>query len=244
MHTEELGWYSERLGRHMPLKIYGQSGKPCLVVPSQNGKHNDFEGFGMVGACSPWIESGKLMLFCIDTIDAETWSCDWKNPRERVELHERWVGYLIQEVLPLMESKSGGQKAMIMGCSMGAFHAGNLFFRFPDRFDAAVCLSGVYDAANILGGYMDDLVYLNSPYHCLQNMPPDHPYMELYKKSHIFICVGQGAGEDELLYDTRKLDGVLKAKGIPAFVDYWGYDVNHDWNWWQKQAAYFLGKLL
>ena len=102
----------------------------------------------------------------------------------------------------------------------------------------------VYDAANILGGYMDDLVYLNSPYHCLQHMPEDHPYMALYRRSHMYFCVGQGAWEDELLADTRKLDSVLKAKGIPAFVDYWGYDVSHDWCWWQKQAAYFLGKIL
>ncbi len=242
MHIEDLSWYSERLSRHMPLKIYGHQGKPCLVIPSQNGKHGDFEGFGMVEACRPFIDAGKLRLFCIDTIDSETWSCNYKNPRERIELHERWMQYLVQEVYPLMAG--GGAMPMTLGCSMGAFHAGNLFFRFPDRFDATICLSGVYDAANILGGYMDDLVYLNSPYHCLQNMPYDHYYMALYARSHMFFCVGQGAWEDELLADTRKLDQVLKSRHIPAFVDYWGYDVNHDWNWWQKQAAYFLGKIL
>ena len=75
-------------------------------------------------------------------------------------------------------------------------------------------------------------------------MTADHPYMSLYRRSDMFFCVGQGAWEDELLADTRKLDGVLHAKGIPAFVDYWGYDVAHDWNWWQKQAPYFLGKIL
>ena len=150
----------------------------------------------------------------------------------------------MREVCPLMESCSDGNRLMTMGCSMGAFHAGNLFFRFPDRFDATICLSGVYDAANILGGYMDDLVYLNSPIHCLPNMPADHPYMALYRRSHMFFCVGQGAWEDELLADTRKLDAVLKAKNIPAFVDYWGYDVNHDWDWWRRQAAYFLGKIM
>ncbi|MEI3189350.1 MAG: hypothetical protein V8S38_06665 [Lachnospiraceae bacterium] len=69
---------------------------------------------------------------------------------------------------------------------------------------------------------MDDLVYLNSPYHCLQNMPADHPYMSLYRRSDMFFCVGQGAWEDELLADTRKLDGVMHTKGIPAFVDYLG----------------------
>ncbi len=244
MQIQETNWYSERLCRNMPLKIYGHAGKPCLVLPSQNGKYNDFENFGMTGACAPWIEAGKLRLFCVDTIDSETWSCDWKNPRERIELHEQWIQYLIQEVSPLMEQYGAGIRSMTMGCSMGAFHAGNLFFRFPDRFDATICLSGVYDAANILGGYMDDLVYLNSPYHCLQNMPANHYYMELYRRSHMYICVGQGAWEDELLADTRKLDHVLKSQNIPAFVDYWGYDVNHDWVWWRKQAAYFLGKFM
>ncbi len=243
MQIKELSWYSDRLYRDMPVKIYGHTGKPCLVLPSQDGKHNDFEGFGMVDACSPWIENGQLQLFCVDTIDAETWSCCQKSGRERIELHERWIQYLMQEIYPLMKSAGGELLPMTMGCSLGAFHAGNLFFRFPDHFDTTLCLSGVYDASNILGGYMDDLVYLNSPCHCLWNLPEDHPYMALYRRSRMFFCVGQGAWEDELLADTRKLDQVLRAKGIPAFVDYWGFDVNHDWNWWQKQAEYFLRKI-
>ena len=152
MQTKELHWYSERLNRDMPLKIYGHAGTPCLVIPSQNGKHGDFESFGMVEACRPWIDSGKLQLFCIDTIDAETWSCSWKPPRERMELHERWIQYLMREVCPLMETCSDGGRLMTMGCSMGAFHAGNLFFRFPDHFDTTICLSGVYDAARITIG--------------------------------------------------------------------------------------------
>lgn len=244
MQIQEFDWYSRSLNRNMPLKIYGHAGKPCLVIPSQNGKHNDFEGFGMVDACRPWIDAGKLQLFCIDTIDEETVSCTWGDPRQRIEQHERWVQYIMQDVLPVLDQYSGGQKAMTVGCSMGAYHAGNLFFRFPDRFNATICLSGVYDAATLYNGYMDDLVYLNSPYHCLQNMPADHPYMELYRQSNAFICVGQGAWEDELLADTRKLDGVLKARNIPVFVDYWGYDVNHDWDWWRIQIQYFLGKFL
>ncbi|MCD8097964.1 MAG: hypothetical protein LUE31_08020 [Lachnospiraceae bacterium] len=96
----------------------------------------------------------------------------------------------------------------------------------------------------MLNGYMDDLVYLNSPCHCLKNLPADHPYMELYRQSKIFICVGQGAWEDQLLAGTRQLDAVLRERGIPAFVDYWGYDVNHDWPWWRAQAPYFLEKIL
>ena len=77
IEIQETSWYSDRLGREMPVKRYGTKGKPCLVIPSQDGKHNDFESFGMVEACRPFIENGRLQLFCVDTIDAETWSCTW-----------------------------------------------------------------------------------------------------------------------------------------------------------------------
>ena len=32
------------------------------------------------------------------------------------------------------------------GCSLGATHAANLFFRFPDQFDGLLALSGIYTA--------------------------------------------------------------------------------------------------
>jgi esterase/lipase superfamily enzyme len=43
--------------------------------------------------------------------------------------------------------------------------------------------------------------------------------------------------------DTRRLDAVCRAKGIPAWIDYWGHDVNHDWPWWYRQMNHFLGNL-
>jgi len=55
--------------------------------------------------------------------------------------------------------------------------------------------------------------------------------------------VGQGAWEDDCLRDTRALDAALAAISVPAWFDYWGHDVNHDWPWWYKQMNYFLGKL-
>ncbi len=244
MQVQERFWYSERLYQDMYFRIYGHGGKPCLVIPSQNGNHTDYEGFGMVEACRPWIDTGKLQLYCVDTVDADTVSCGWKYGRDRLERHEGWIQYLIQEVWPLMANEHPGEKGLVTGCSMGAYHAGNLYFRFPDRFDSLIALSGTYNGQNVFDGYMDGLVYLNSPVHSLQNMPADHPYMELYRQGKIFICVGQGAWEDMLLAGTRELDEIIRAKGIPAFIDYWGYDVNHDWPWWRKQMAYFLDQLL
>jgi esterase/lipase superfamily enzyme len=68
--------------------------------------------------------------------------------------------------------------------------------------------------------------------------------MDLYRTSDIILCVGQGAWEDDLLESTRAMDAILASKGIPAWVDYWGHDVAHDWDWWQKQLPYFMYHLL
>ena len=38
----------------------------------------------------------------------------------------------------------------------------------------------------------------------------------------------------------QELQGILESKGIHPIVDIWGYDVAHDWVWWEKQWTYFL----
>ena len=50
-------------------------------------------------------------------------------------------------------------------------------------------------------------------------------------------------GEDGVR-TLRTLSSVLSEKGIHAWTDFWGYDVNHDWPWWKKQIRYFLPYLL
>ena len=42
----------------------------------------------------------------------------------------------------------------------------------------------------------------------------------------------------------RILDESFRAKGIAAWCDFWGFDVNHDWPWWKKMYQYFLPHVL
>ncbi|MGM9680354.1 MAG: esterase family protein [Eubacteriales bacterium] len=233
--------YSPILGRDMEYKLYGESGKLCVAFPSQDGRFFDYENFGMTEVLAPWIESGRIRLLCPDGIDRETWSDEQGDPAYRIALQERWFRYVVDELLPVFLPE--GEKAMVTGCSMGGVHAGNFFFRHPDKFDTLLSLSGLFNASYFFHGYMDSLVYDNSPIHFLPNMPEDHPYMSLYRRSRIILCVGQGAWEEDLLAGTRDMDALLRAKGIPAWVDYWGKDVSHDWRWWRLQLAYFAEKL-
>ena len=66
----------------------------------------------------------------------------------------------------------------------------------------------------------------------------------MYNERKIILCVGQGAWEDVLKESTARLEGVLREKGIHAWVDFWGYDVAHDWDLLYKQVAYYLPFLM
>ena len=236
--------YSEQLSRNMGHAVFGYAGKLCLAFGPQNGHLWDFRNFGMVSIMQPWIDAGKIRLICVDSIDEESWSDEGGDGRHRAEMQEKWFWYVIEELLPEHLDIEHGEKAMVTGCSMGGLHSANFFFRRPDLFDTMISLSGVFDATYFFGSYMDDIVYNNSPLNFLPNMPDDHPWLDMYRQSNIIFCCGQGAWEDKMREDSTALDRILTEKNVPHWADFWGYDVNHDWPWWQKQLPYFLEHIM
>ncbi|MBQ8816666.1 MAG: esterase family protein [Lachnospiraceae bacterium] len=249
METQYFRQYSPSLNRDMECKIYGHAGRPVLFIPCQDGRFYDFENYKMADVWSPWIESGQVMVISIDTIDQETWSNKAGDPGWRIHRHEQWIQYITDEVVPFIRHIAnqrngweGYPGVMVFGCSLGATHAANLFYRRPDLFDRLLALSGIYTADYGFDGYMDELVYNNSPVHYLAGMPADHPYISLYNAKKSVICVGQGAWE--IPETTRQLKAIFDAKDIHTWVDFWGYDCVHDWDWWYKQVVYFLPYLL
>lgn len=241
MKTAYFKHHSAALNRDMEYKTYGEGGKGVLVFPSQNGRYHDYEDFDMVDVLAPLIDSGRIHLVCVDSLDGESWSAAGSDEHARIERHEQWYHYVVDELVPQIAKK--GETLMLTGCSMGGYHAANFFFRRPELFDTVLSLSGLYNADAFFPCYHDPLVYDNSPLDYLSNMSDDHPYLDLYRQKQIILCVGQGAWEEELLASTRRLDALLKAKNVPAWVDYWGTDVSHDWPWWRKQVVYFMNKL-
>jgi len=247
MHVEEQIWFSANLNREMTLKIYGHWGKPFVVFPCSRGRYFDYEGMGMVAAIAGFIDAGKIKLFCIDSIDAESWYNFAVAPAERNARHEAFDRYVIQEVVPFVRGhcRSADVRVMANGCSMGAYHAVNFFLRHPDVFQGTIALSGLYrlDRSEFgLSAADMPAVYFNSPVHYLAEIS-DPWYLDRYRHSQIIVCVGQGAWEDEAVADTRALNALFRAKAIPAWVDFWGHDVNHDWPWWYQQMNYFLHHL-
>lgn len=249
MEVQYHKFYSPSLNRDMECKVYGHAGRPVLFIPCQDGRFFDFENFHMTEVWSPWIDSGEVMVFSIDTIDSETWSNKSGDPRWRICRYEQWIQYITDEMVPFMRNMvnerngwDGYPGILVFGCSLGATHAANLYYRRPDLFDRLLALSGIYTSEYGFDQYMDDLVYANSPVHYLANLAPDHPYIDMYNQQKSVICVGQGPWE--IPDSTWQMKSILESKDIHTWVDFWGYDCAHDWDWWYKQVTYFVPYLL
>jgi esterase/lipase superfamily enzyme len=243
MNVEYHKWWSNHLNQDMELKVYGHAGKPVLVFPTQGGRFYEYEDFGMVEVCRGFIDEGKIRLFTVDSIDNQSWANWALHPADRARRHEDYDRYITNEVVPFIQQYTTWKgKYLTTGCSMGAYHAPNFFFRHPDIFDAVIALSGILRLTLFIGDYMDETVYYNTPLVYLRNLT-DETYLSQYRQSAIIVCSGQGAWEGPMLADARELKAILDTKQVPCWIDIWGYDVNHDWPWWRRMMPYILGKL-
>ncbi len=243
MNVQYHNMYSDRLGRDMELKTYGHAGKPVVVFPSSGGRFFEYEDFQMVDACSPFIEQGIIRLYTLDSVDRESWLDNGKDPGSRARRHNDYDAYVVDEMVPFIRHDSGYEGGLLAtGCSMGGYHSANLFFRHPDVFDGLIALSGIYDARFFVGDTNDFDVYINSPVDYLASME-DPWFLDRYRRGSIVVCVGLGRWEEDSIRHTRRMQDILAEKNVPAWIDYWGYDVDHDWPWWRIMMPYFLQEL-
>ncbi|MGX7196928.1 esterase family protein [Enterococcus olivae] len=244
MHFERRSHYSGHLQREMHFNVYGHAGKPVVVFPSSGGSQDEYADFGMIEACRSFIDRGLLRFYTPSSVDNESWLATDKSPHDIGEAHNRYDGYIIEELVPLIRYEANWQGAMLAtGCSMGGFHTVNFALRHPDVFDLSVALSGVYDARFFTGDfYGDQAVYFNSP---VDYLPELHEswFIDQYRQNTFIVCVGQGDWEGPHIDATRQLQGIFESKNIPGWFDYWGHDVPHDWESWRDQMPYFLGSL-
>lgn len=251
MHMKYYKEYSAHLGRDMEFKVYGHAGVPFIAFPCQDGQFYDYEDRGLINTVADKLEKGLIQIFCIGCIDQETWSAQWANQHDRIRRHEQWVKYICEEFVPRLheihaetDSNDYHGRIMLTGASMGGYHCVNFYLRRPDLFAGCLSLSGLFHASYFFPNYTDLDIYYNSPTDFLSNMPCDHPLVSEYRRGKIILCCGQGAWEEEAKKDARLMQDQFSRLHIPAWVDLWGEDVNHDWPWWLIQFPYFINQIL
>lgn len=221
----------------MELLVFGHGGAPVLVFPTSMGRFFEYEDRGMIEAIRDKIEAGHLQVFCVDSVDAESWYNKSVPPRQRVLRHMEYERYLLDEMLPFIRARNVSPDRIVTGCSFGGYHCVNFALRHPDLVGRCVSLGGAFDVQKFfLGDYYDEDCYFNCPPHYLAN-GDDGWYWDRYQTMDLVLATGE---HDICLDENLRLSGILTARSIPHRLDVWGDGTGHDWPWWQQMARKFL----
>ncbi|MGZ8537323.1 MAG: esterase family protein [Flavisolibacter sp.] len=233
-------WYSHRLEKEMPIAVYGYYGFALLLVPTAAADYLEYERFQLMDSLQHFVDSGKVKIFSINSINNESWLNNHMDPKHKVIRHKQFNDYVYEEVIPYIKNNTSQDTPIIIcGASFGALHSMNLFLKRPDLINGVIAMSGVYDLTEYTKGFYDEDVYFNSPQHYMPNLT-DHNILEQIRKSHhLHIFTGSGDYEDPDA--SKRFARILYDKGINYELDVWGQEWPHDWNTWRAVLPHYLG---
>jgi len=241
MNREYHKWFSIALQRDMELLVFGDGGRAIIFFPTRTARFFDYENWGVIEAFKDRIENGEMQLFCVDSVDAESFYNPVVHPADRIKRHLEYEKYILEEVVPLIRYKNSSQ-IEVTGCSMGAYHAINIALKHSEYFIKAVGMSGRYDLTqpingfrDLFDGFEDETVYYNMPCQFMKNLD-DENILAMIRKLEIILVVGE---TDAFLQNNRELSDTLSSKGINNQLYIWEGEA-HKPRHWQKMVQLYL----
>lgn len=242
MNREYYKSWSNHLQRDMELLIFGHAGAKVLIFPSRLGRFYEYEKLGIVELLKHKIEQGWLQLYCVDSIDSESFYCNWAHPSGRIKRHIDFEKYILKEVLPFMQDRNRHDCVIAHGLSLGAYHAANIVFRNPQFFKKLVACSGRYDLTlnveyfhDLFDGFYNEDIYFNTPVHYLPNLDCAWQLNKL-REIDITLAIGK---EDPFLRNNEHLSSILSQKKINHQMPVWN-DRAHSGYYWRRMAALYI----
>lgn len=223
------------------MLVFGHAGAAVLFFPARMGRFYEYEEWRVIESLRTKIENGFIQVYCVDSVDRESFYNGLSHPAQRIERHIQYEQYILKEVMPFIEMKAPGAFKIVAGCSLGAFHAVNMALRNPKEFNKVVAMSGRYDLTNKIGhyenlldGYWDENIYFNVPLQYLTNLT-NEDQLNSIRQMPIVLAVGQ---QDVLLDSNHALIDKLAEKGIHASLHIWDEEAHRARSWRQMVANY------
>jgi esterase/lipase superfamily enzyme len=220
----------------MELLVFGHAGPPMIVFPSSMGAFFEYEDRGMVDAVRGKLEHGGLQLFCVSSVDSESWYNRRTHPRNRVHRHLQYEDYILNDVVPLIHHLNAHPSIGLTGCSFGAYHAMVLALRQPYVFTWCVTMGGAFDIKQFLDGYFDEDCYFLDPPAFVPGLS-DPYYLDQFRRNKWVLVTGE---HDICRPATESFSRLFHQKGIPHSLHVWGHGSKHDWPDWRPMAAAYL----
>lgn len=242
MKREYHKWYSPNLEKDMELLVFGHAGAKVLFFPPRMGRFYDYENWKIIASVEHKVTNGDLQIFCVDSVDLESFYNSFCHPGHRIYRHIQYEKYVLEEVLSLANTINPNPNIISAGCSLGAYHAVNVAMRHPKLFCKVLGMSGRYDLTksngyfkDLLSGYHNDFIYFNMPNQYLKNIEDPELIQEL---NHMDIVLTIGK-EDPFLGSNHKLCSILDEKGITYQLFEWDEEA-HKACYWRKMVNLYL----
>jgi esterase/lipase superfamily enzyme len=236
VRREFVRWHSPALGRDMEILVFGHAGARMVAFPTSQGRFFEWEDRGMVDALGEHLSRGWLQLFCVDSVDAESWYAEHKWPGDRAWRNLQYEDYVLGEVLPYSTGINPNPFAMTAGASFGAYHAVNLALRHPWRFGRVIGMSGLYDIRRFADGHEDANVVASNPAHYVSLIHDPH-HLDALRRLDIILATGE---HDSFVENNRYLSRALWERGVGNALRIWdGWA--HDWPWWRDMIRTYAG---
>lgn len=242
MNKQLFGWYSPALQQEMPIVSYGHYGFALLLVPTAAADYLEYERFLLLDTLAPFIESGKMRVFSVNSINNESWLNNHMAGEHKAIRHNQFNDYIFNEVIPYIKNATSQETPIITcGASFGALHSMNMFLKRPDLINGVIAMSGVYDLREYSKGYHDEQVYFNSPFEYMPNLTDSWYLDNIRRSNHIHILSGAGDYEDPQA--AYNFSNILNQKSIAHDLDIWGGpEWKHDWPTWRAMLPVVIGQ--
>jgi esterase/lipase superfamily enzyme len=241
MNREYLHWFSKNLNREMEVLVFGDRGTKVLFFPTRKARFYDYENWGVIDALRNKIEAGVLQVFCMDSLDSESLYNSSVEPRQRIKRHLAYEKYIIEEIIPFINYKNQHPSLVVAGCSLGAFHAVNLSFRFPHLIKKVVGMSGRYDLTqpmlafkDLFDGYRDEDIDANTPSKFIKTLHENQ--LKTLRDMEIILAIGK---DDAFLSDNYYFSKVMSEKEMAHQLYVWEGEAHHPYQWKQMVQIYF-----
>jgi esterase/lipase superfamily enzyme len=245
MHARHLMLESPAMGRKVHLWCYGHYGPPVIAFPSAAGFAHEWDRHGMFEVLGPLVRAGKVKFYCPESNVSQVWTDKESSIAARMQRHRAYEGFILDTLVPFIreDCRWEGAPMTAVGCSLGGTYAALFALKYPETFRRVLCMSGRYLTTELTGKHQDSDLYFNNP---LAFVPGLHgeALERLRRNTHLTLVCGRGKWEEGCIEETIALGQLLEEKGIPSVTDIWGRESRHDWDWWQRQVAVHLPRLL
>src|SRR6202142_4406440 len=109
MKRELTSWHSPSLDKDMPVVVYGDYGFALLLVPTAGADYLEYERFQMMDCLAPYVDSGKIKVFSINSINKESWLNYYFFQAEDGIRDNQYNQYVFNEVIPFIKTNTSAE---------------------------------------------------------------------------------------------------------------------------------------